>query len=257
MKTRTKSQILKIIDKKVRVRPVELVRTLQISPQAIHRQLKSMVQEGVLACQGRPPLTYYVLANVPDFSAAFAWLKAKHLNESPVSVCETRDILSARLGQLKTLVKEGLSIEKLPLVIATVGEIGNNSFDHNLGQWRDMPGCWFETQITGTRAWVCIADRGQGIFHSLSRVVPAIKNDQDALEIAFEKHVSGRAPEKRGNGLKFVKKNIIQMENSGLACFSGRGRLRFGMRAKSCEEVLMKGLSGVKGTVTLLAWELA
>ena len=34
--------------------------------------------------------------------------------------------------------------------------------------------------------------------------MPDIKNDQEAIEIAFTKTISGRSPEQRGNGLKFV-----------------------------------------------------
>ena len=257
MKTNTKSQIIKIIEKSKKVRPVDLVRTLKISPQAIHRQLKTLVQEGVLAAQGTPPSTCYVLANIPDFSDAFAWIQAKKLTKTRHEfVCETRDVFTARLSQLKALVKQGLTSEELPLVISAVGEIGNNSFDHNLGRWRDIPGCWFETQVTGTCAWICIADRGQGIFQSLIRVDPSIPNDQFAVETAFEKHISGRAPEKRGNGLKFVKKIITGKINSGLACFSGHGQVSFGEYGDSCGEVLRSDVSVIEGTITLISWEL-
>ncbi len=37
---------------------------------------------------------------------------------------------------------------------------------------------------------------------------PELQNDSDALETAFLERISGRAPERRGNGLKFVKENI-------------------------------------------------
>src|SRR6202042_1514929 len=106
-------------------------------------------------------------------------------------VSETREIFTARLFHLKTFVRNGLSENLLPLVISTAGEIGNNSFDHNLGQWRDVPGCWFDSQVTGRHLWIWIADRGQGIFHSLVKVHPELADEETALHAAFETIISG------------------------------------------------------------------
>ena len=56
---------------------------------------------------------------------------------------------------------------------------------------------------------VVLADRGQGILATLKRAEPELKNHQDALLTAFTKVISGRAPEYRGNGLKFVKDVVV------------------------------------------------
>jgi len=260
MKTGTKLQISRLISEHTRLRPVELAEILKISPQALHRHLKTLVAQGVLELQGSPPMTHYALAGVPDFSAMLKWFTAKRGTGSPPSqVCETRDAFTARLSQLKAATKQGLPNEDLPLLIAVTGEIGNNSFDHNLGQWRDVSGCWFQTQITGGRLWVCIADRGQGVFKSLLRVDPTIENEQKALELAFEKRISGRAPERRGNGLKFVRNAIVSdAKNRGLACFSGTGRYFLGNwerdRNKTLESAAKKAASG---TLTFISWGLS
>lgn len=257
MKTKTRSHIIKFIEKKRRARPVELVQALKISHQSIHRHLRSLISDGVLESRGRPPSTHYVLAGIPDFSRALQWFKADRIKEnSPSTVCESRDILTARLSHLKAFVKQGLLNEDLPLIISATGEIGNNSFDHNLGQWRDVPGCWFENQITGGRLWICIADRGQGIYRSLIRVDPTIQNDQAALEAAFEKYISGRAPEKRGNGLKYVKNLILGKKGRGLACCSGRGQIHYGDWGMDCQKVLESTFSKATGTITLVCWGL-
>lgn len=257
MITDTRFRIKKEIESKGPQRPAELVRAIGISPQALHRHLKAMVEQGVLVIQGKPPKTWYALAGVADFSNAFKWIEKKTVQESPRDrVCETRDVLMARLGSLKNLIREGLSASELPLLIATVGEIGNNSFDHNLGQWRDVPGCWFEVQATGNHLWVCLADRGQGIYRSLSKANVDIKSEQVALETAFEKFVSGRSPEKRGNGLKFVKQTILGECDRGIACISGSGAIQYGSWGRECEVVLRNRFSKVQGTITLMAWRL-
>lgn len=55
-----------------------------------------------------------------------------------------------------------------------------------------------------------MADRGQGILTTLKRVRPALTNDDDALMVAFTETLSGRLPEARGNGLKFVRDVIVE-----------------------------------------------
>src|SRR5262249_38743779 len=150
MKTQTRANILKLIEKKGQIRPHSLRTLLHISAQALHRHLRSLVEQGMLEVRGVPPFTEYAIAGSPDFSKAAAWLNARQGSSGPAEfICETREIFSARLPHLKTLIRSGLPEQLLPVVIATAGEIGSNSFDHNLGQWRDVPGCWFETQVTG------------------------------------------------------------------------------------------------------------
>ena len=255
MKTDTKAELLALIAARSAMRPVELARAVQISPQALHRQLKALVAQGALVVQGRPPRTFYALAGVPDFSAAFAWISAQTIKISPTNtVCETRDVFAGRLSPLKVLTRQGLDRDDLPQFISVVGEIGNNSFDHNLGQWRDVPGCWFETQVTGNKLWVCIGDRGQGIYSSLSKIDPGIADAQAAMQIAFEKFVSGRAPEKRGNGLKYVKNVILDEVERGIACVSDRGRVRYGDWGHICDQLLQENTPIVRGTLTLMVW---
>src|SRR3989338_3459108 len=105
-----------------------------------------------------------------------------------------------------------------PLVVAVAGEIGNNSFDHNLGKWPDTPGIFFSYDIT--KRIIVLADRGLGILATLKRVKPELNNDEEALRVAFTEVLSGRAPENRGNGLKFVRK-IVAENPVGLLFQSG------------------------------------
>lgn len=173
-------------------------------------------------------------------------------------VSTTRDVFQVRLdGFLTGIHQQGVSLEQSALLAAVVGEIGNNCFDHNLGQWKNTPGCWFqwEGEKGGVQVW--IADQGNGVFSTLHRVVPSLKTDQQALEIAFEKTISGRAPEKRGNGLKFVRNIINAHSGRGLVCLSGSGAVSFGAWDKQ-RHLIKEGLGtpGGKGTgvFTLIFW---
>ena len=113
---------------------------------------------------------------------------------------DSRDRFQAMLDNLYHQTKN-------PLLIAVIGEIGNNSFDHNLGKWQDISGVLF----SGNDRAFLLADRGQGLRSSLSRVTSRADTDLQAIEIAFTQKISGRSPENRGNGLKFV--STVAQEN--------------------------------------------
>lgn len=132
---------------------------------------------------------------------------------NPAFQCENRDIFQARLDNLYKQISN-------PLLIAVCGEIGNNAFDHNLGNWRDVSGLFFNP-IIDYKTFI-FADRGQGIKKTLSKIIPLIKNDLEAIETAFTKVISGRSPEQRGNGLKFVA-SAVKNNNWELFFQSGNG----------------------------------
>ncbi len=252
MKKQTKKQIVGIIRKKGPTRPFDLAHTLKISPQVVHRHLKFLVSKEIIESRGKPPSTRYMIADIPDFEPALRWFHSSEAEKAP-NVCETRDLFIARLGHFRQL---NLPEEDLPLVISACGEVGNNSFDHNMGHWKDIPGCWFEIQSTRNRLWVLIADRGQGIYQSLSRVIPKFSDEESAVKKAFEEQLSGRAPEKRGNGLKFVKKIITDGPDKGIACRSGKGSVNYGDLGKDCFNVLKSVPDQNFGTITLMTWAL-
>jgi excisionase family DNA binding protein len=108
------------------------------------------------------------------------------------------------------------------LIVAVAGEIGNNSFDHNLGNWPDEPGVFFGFDLS--KKIIVLADRGQGILQTLRKVRPGIVDDSEALKIAFTEIISGRAPEERGNGLKFVK-NVVTKNDMRLFFKTGDAEL--------------------------------
>lgn len=134
--------------------------------------------------------------------------------------CGTQDVFKARLDKLAFTLDDDKETKNLaPLITAVVGEVGNNSFDHNFGNWPDVMGIFFAHDEV--RRCVILADRGLGIRKTLSRVRPDLKDDIMALRVAFTEHISGRSPERRGNGLKFVK-NIATDNPIGVFLQSGK-----------------------------------
>lgn len=138
--------------------------------------------------------------------------------------CSNSAVFQARLNRFqKVLQDSGKHPDSFPLIVAVAGEIGNNSFDHNLGSWPDVPGIFFGYDVA--KGLVVLADRGLGVLHTLRRVKPELANHQAALHVAFTEVVSGRAPEWRGNGLKFVRK-VVAENPMNLFFQSGDAELR-------------------------------
>jgi len=121
--------------------------------------------------------------------------------------CKTRDVFQARLEHLQSELLDTNNVSA-SLISAIAGEIGNNSFDHNLGNWPDVLGIYFSYSLTEKK--IILADRGLGILFTLKKVRPDLNNHKEALKVAFTETVSGRAPESRGNGLKFVRNIVMQ-----------------------------------------------
>ena len=134
---------------------------------------------------------------------------------------ENRGEAAGRLSKVYTFLKtKNFSEPILSRMVACVGEILNNSFDHNLGYWNGKPGCVLGLWADQGTILMGIVDRGRGIVASLKSALEPSLKPKDILNAAFEKIVSGRAPEKRGNGLKFVRSQIQAFEKNSLFCFS-------------------------------------
>lgn len=133
--------------------------------------------------------------------------------------CPNSIVFQSRLMRLeKELLETFAGVNHILLVSAAVGEIGNNSFDHNIGNWRDIPGIFFGYDLR--KRQVVLADRGQGVLTTLRHVKPELATDKEALHTAFTEVISGRAPEARGNGLKLVKL-IVERNPLSVDFYSG------------------------------------
>ena len=146
---------------------------------------------------------------IPD--KAYQWTASE--KASPIDeqyYCQTRDTFQARLDKMvRFLLTDAIIAENnVYLLAAIAGEIGNNSFDHNMGNWPDAPGIFFGYESADNTVTVALADRGRGVLETLRRVRPELDSDAAALQVAFTERLSGRAPESRGNGLKFVKESL-------------------------------------------------
>lgn len=160
---------------------------------------------------------------------AFGWAVAETGVEPPAEFyCATRDVVVARIESFYALVeKQGISPDAATLLAAITGELANNCFDHNLGTWHDVSGCWFEHEISREAVRIIVADRGQGFLGSLRRVKSDLRDHRDALLLGFVTHVSGRAPEQRGRGLTFVLDSLAKLPGMEFQLQTGNARLVF------------------------------
>ena len=171
---------------------------------------------------------YYFMSDVTRFNAdlpllGWAWATSAQPPELPSEYyCERQDRFTSRLEGKMVPVLLGAAIPEdiVSLLVQMTGEIGDNSFAHNGANWPDVPGIFFAYD-TNKRV-IVLADRGQGVRSTLRRVRPELETDSDALRVAFTEIVSGRSPEKRGNGLKVVRR-VAESVPIGLQYRSGLG----------------------------------
>lgn len=145
-------------------------------------------------------------SNLVELARAWAEANAEIPREF---YCSDTLVFQSRLLKMEQLLQESEKTkENFSLLVAMAGEIGNNSYDHNLGNWPDAPGTFFGYDVA--KGIVVLADRGVGVLATLRRVKPTLQGHQDALRTAFTERISGREPERRGNGLKFVQSVIAE-----------------------------------------------
>lgn len=182
---------------------------------------------------------------------AFDWIieKPDKVDTESIYYCRTREVFQIKLDKMLNdlLGNKNIKEDDAYIISAIAGEIGNNSFDHNLGNWPDVMGIFFGYDFTNRKFKMVLVDRGQGILKTLKKVKPELKNDFEALKVAFTEKISGRAPEKRGNGLKFVKENI-EDKKMHLVFISGNAQ------ADLNEEMKIKEIGkNIKGCLAILS----
>jgi len=166
------------------------------------------------------------------------------------SYCENSDTFHVRLHRLEGELVDLLGDLNFPaLITAVAGEIGNNSFDHNHGNWPDVRGIFFSADLQ--KRQIVLADRGQGILASLKRVRPELENDAQALKVAFTEIISGRAPEPRGNGLKFVY--AVVRENPLRLAFQS-GDARVSLNQDGPELAISHAPKNIRGTFAVIKY---
>ena len=92
------------------------------------------------------------------------------------------------------------------------------------------------------------------MISSLKETVAPVTEPSAILQKAFYERVSGRAPEKRGNGLKFVLKHIVE-KNNYLFCITQGQMLKVGNQKTKVqiENEFSKDLS----TLIYIEWSIA
>jgi excisionase family DNA binding protein len=228
----------------------ELAKKLGISRIAVFKKIKN----GAIKAQkiGRNFVIYKndIEAFSNDlFKLAYDWaVSDKKFPEE--FYCQNSSVFQDRLIKMEnSMIKNEATKNIFSLIVSIAGEIGDNSFAHNLGQWPDVPGIFFGYNLN--KKQVVLVDRGLGILKTLKRVKPDLKNHKQALEVAFTEIISGRAPEARGNGLKYVRK-IISENNIDLLFQSGDAKLQ--MSGKSPDLKIINTADDFHGCLALISF---
>lgn len=181
----------------------------------------------------------------------WAWAASGQPPELPREYyCERQDRFTSRLEKMSVVLSQAFPSlgDMVSLLTLVAGEIGDNSFAHNIGNWPDVPGIFYAYDIN--KRLIVLADRGLGVKTTLSRVKPNIVDDKEALKVAFTEVVSGRDPEKRGNGLKVVRR-VAESSVIGLVLRSGMGLVRIPKNPGAMEIYMTnENIRGVYAVIT-------
>jgi len=229
----------------------ELAKVLGISRVAVFKK----IQTGAIKAQkmGRNFVIYKkdIMNISPNnlFQLAYDWLTLD--KKFPQEFyCQNSSEFQARLIKMESFLMQNKSVENIAcLIVSIAGEIGDNSFAHNLGQWPDTPGIFFAYDLR--RKQIVLADRGLGVLKTLKKIKPSLKNHAQALRSAFTEIISGRSPEARGNGLKFVRK-IVSENHIDLFFQSGNSQLE--MQGGSPELKITKAAKSFRGCLALISF---
>ncbi len=198
---------------------------------------------------------YYNLVQLEEFLTtscirlATKWAR-NNISEEPNNLfyCSDSSVFQGRLYKLRTALSKNKEIEPFfSLLISAVAEIGDNSFGHNIGNWPDIIGIFFAYDIE--KKVIVLADRGQGVFKTLKRVRPELKNDLEALEVAFTEIISGRAPESRGNGLKYVR---VIMGKNPVNLFFQSGEAELNLNQNNLMLKIKKAKKPIQGCLAII-----
>ena len=119
-----------------------------------------------------------------------------------------------------------------------------------MGNWPDIPGIYFSYAIRNRK--VVLADRGQGILTTLKRVRTELTSSREALKVAFTETVSGRYPESRGNGLKFVRSIIV---NNPFSLYFQTGDAELYLKYGDNDIVIQQTKTFVRGCLAIIGFE--
>ena len=199
---------------------------------------------------------YYRQSDIDQYlqevdSIARNWVETSHpLKPREDMYCETRDMFQSRLEIFQSKLGRIAPVEIVSLITAVAGEIGNNSFDHNLGNWPDISGILFSYAIRNRK--VVLADRGQGILTTLRRVRTDLTNSSEAMNVAFTETISGRYPETRGNGLKFVKSIIVQ---NPFSLYFQTGNAELHLKQDDSDLMIQETKTSINGCFAIITFE--
>lgn len=167
-----------------------------------------------------------------------------NLNVQELQHCFYRDEFNARLDRFISMFENfGLDQNEAQRATSVVGELGNNVFDHNLGNWPTrISGCIIAAQHypSTKRIEIAVGDPGVGFYGSLKTAFPEIKTDLDAIKKGLEGN-SGRIGEDRGNGLRIIQQWTIQNFSGKVMIHSGNGLIivgRTGMKEYAVNKIL-------------------
>jgi DNA-binding transcriptional MerR regulator len=130
---------------------------------------------------------YYNLQDLKNFALdlqtlGLAWATSALPPELPKEFYSERpDRFTSRVAKMGAELQQSKNVSEYlaSLLTLVAGEIGDNSFAHNVGNWPDVPGIFYAYDIT--KRIIILADRGRGVKATLQQIRPSLATDVEAM----------------------------------------------------------------------------
>lgn len=152
----TKDKIINYLKSKPSVTGKELTDLLDISRQAVHKHLKTLIQENIVIKEGTSRSAVYRYADKKNDTK----LKQR-LNKTYILKDLEEDQVFAQFTVILNL-QHNLTLNSLNIARYAFTEMLNNAIDHSLSKQ-----CFVEVSVDDYRFNFCIRDFGIGIFYSI------------------------------------------------------------------------------------------
>ncbi len=192
----TKEKILRIINKNHRVSTALLVQKLNITPQAVHKHLNTLIKEGVILKQGSSRKTsYYILNSAESIQAHKTSLFSKTFTNIDLQEDQIFREIKSQIPYLHELPQ---NIEKILHYAFT--EMMNNAIDHSQSKVIQVI-----FSIQASVLTFSIDDKGIGIFENIQKK-KKLKDEMEAIQELLKGKQTTQPDRHSGEGIFFTSK---------------------------------------------------
>jgi anti-sigma regulatory factor (Ser/Thr protein kinase)/biotin operon repressor len=192
------SQILRQFQKHKSLTAPQLAKKLKITPQAIHKHLKRLIQEGLILKQGTSRKTTFYVLNRPAVLKKI-WGTKKSFNKRHKTAGLVEETVYSEISRQPYLLSP-VSPNTLHLFHYAFTEMLNNAIDHSRSRFVDLL-----VETNPQTISFSVTDHGVGIYENI-RAKKGLADEMEALQDLLKGKQTTFPEQHSGEGIFFTSK---------------------------------------------------